>query len=78
MVSPPVNLLKYQQLKRENEELKRIIGMITLDLEEEKKEKYLAETNNKSLLASLLGISRNRIYYHKIFQEKDLASKKAI
>lgn len=39
MVAPPVSLLKYQQLKRENEELKRIIGMITFDLEEEKKRK---------------------------------------
>ncbi len=38
-VAPPVNLVKYNQLKRENEELKRIIGMIALDLEQEKKRK---------------------------------------
>lgn len=39
LVAPPVNLVKYNQLKRENEELKRIIGMIALDLEQEKKRK---------------------------------------
>ena len=38
-VSPVVNLVKYNRLKRENEELKRIIGMIALDLEIEKKRK---------------------------------------
>ncbi len=38
-VSQPVTLIKYNQLKRENEELKRIIGMIALDLELEKKRK---------------------------------------
>lgn len=38
-VAPPVNLIKYHRLKRENEELKRIIGMIALDLEQEKKRK---------------------------------------
>lgn len=37
LVSPPVSLLKYQQLKRENEELKRIVGMMALDLEEKKR-----------------------------------------
>ena len=38
-VPPPVNLVEYNRLKRENEELKRIIGMISLDLELEKKRK---------------------------------------
>lgn len=37
MVAPPVSLAAYHRLKRENEELKRIIGMMALDLEEEKK-----------------------------------------
>lgn len=41
LVVPEVSLVKYNQLKRENEELKRIIGMITLDLEQEKKRKIL-------------------------------------
>lgn len=41
LVTPEVSLVKFNQLKRENEELKRIIGMITLDLEQEKKRKIL-------------------------------------
>lgn len=36
-VTPHISWSKYQRLKRENEELKRIIGLITLDLEKEKK-----------------------------------------
>lgn len=35
--SGEVSLLKHNRLKRENEELKRIIGMLTLDLSREKK-----------------------------------------
>ena len=42
MVSPPVSLVEYSRIKRENEELKRIIGMIALDLEQEKKRKISA------------------------------------
>ncbi len=37
MVAPPVSLATFNRLKRENEELKRIIGMISFDLEQEKK-----------------------------------------
>ena len=36
-VKPEGNILEINHLKRENEELKRIIGMITLDLERGKK-----------------------------------------
>jgi DNA invertase Pin-like site-specific DNA recombinase len=36
-VKPDVSTLEYNRLKRENEELKRIIGMIQLDLEQQKK-----------------------------------------
>lgn len=32
-----VSLIKYNKLKRENEELKRIVGELTLDLSQEKK-----------------------------------------
>ena len=38
-VKSEVSLLEYNRLKRENEELKRIIGMISLDLEQQKKRK---------------------------------------
>lgn len=36
---PEISVLKYNRLKRENEELKRIIGIITLELERGKKNK---------------------------------------
>jgi len=35
--APDVSVLKFNKLKRENDELKRIIGLITLDLSREKK-----------------------------------------
>lgn len=38
-VSPEISFAEYSRLKRENEELKRIIGMMALDLEQEKKRK---------------------------------------
>jgi transposase len=34
---PEISVLEYNRLKRENEELKRIIGLITLELERGKK-----------------------------------------
>lgn len=40
-IKPDVSLMDYNKLKRENEELKRILGMIMLDLEQEKKRKLL-------------------------------------
>lgn len=36
----PVSILEYNRLKRENEELKRIIGMVTLELERGKKNSH--------------------------------------
>lgn len=39
LVTPEVSLVEFNRLKRENEELKRIIGMMALDLELEKKRK---------------------------------------
>lgn len=43
-----------------------------------KKEKYLGLTENKLLLATLLGINRKRIYYRGIKEAQDLATKEAI
>lgn len=34
---PAISILEYNRLKRENEELKRIIGIVTLELERGKK-----------------------------------------
>lgn len=38
-VTPEVSLVEYNRIRRENEELKRIIGIMALDLELEKKRK---------------------------------------
>jgi len=38
-VTPKISFAQYSRLKKENEELKRIIGMMALDLEQEKKRK---------------------------------------
>ena len=37
LVTPEVSLVEFNRIKRENEELKRIIGIMALDLELEKK-----------------------------------------
>jgi len=36
-IKPDITLMDYNKLKRENDELKRLLGMIMLDLEQEKK-----------------------------------------
>ncbi len=36
-VRPEISIIEYNRLKKENEELKRIIGMVTLELERGKK-----------------------------------------
>ena len=36
-IKPEITLMEWNKLKRENEELKRIIGLITLELERGKK-----------------------------------------
>ena len=36
-VRPEITILEYNRLKKENEELKRIIGIVTLELERGKK-----------------------------------------
>lgn len=38
-VKPEINLMEWNKLKRENEDLKQIIGLITLELERSKKKK---------------------------------------
>ena len=58
--------------------MRRIIGMTAFDLEREKKERYLINANNKTLAASLLGISRKCIYHKGIKEDKDLSCKHEI
>lgn len=37
---PEISILEYNRLKKENEELKRIIGLVTLELERGKKNSH--------------------------------------
>lgn len=37
---PEISVLEYNRLKKENEELKRIIGIVTLELERGKKNRH--------------------------------------
>lgn len=37
---PEISILEYNRMKKENEELKRIIGIITLELERGKKNRH--------------------------------------
>ena len=39
-VRPKISIIEYNRLKRDNEELKRIIGLITLELERGKKSSH--------------------------------------
>lgn len=39
-IKPEISVLEYNRLKAENEELKRIIGMVTLELERGKKNRH--------------------------------------
>lgn len=39
-VKPEISVIEFNRLKRDNEELKRIIGIITLELERGKKNNY--------------------------------------
>ena len=39
-VRPDITLMEFNRLKRENDELKRIIGLITLELERGKKNQH--------------------------------------
>lgn len=52
--------------------------MMALDLEQKKKEKYLAVANNKKMVAPLLGLSRKRVYYQRTKDMQDLADKRTI
>lgn len=39
-VKPDISIMEFNRLKRENDELKRIIGLITLELERGKKNQH--------------------------------------
>lgn len=72
-----VSLLEHNRLKNENQQLKQIIGVLTLEIEKAKKRSEITELLagslnfvNKSLVATLLGIARAALYQGKKRQRR--------
>ena len=65
LVKPDISLMEWNKLKRENEDLKQIIGLVTLELERSKKIKVIKQANNKKLAGKLLGLDSRNIYHHR-------------
>jgi transposase-like protein len=70
-----VSAVKYNKLKRENEELKRLLGKITLEMSLGKKIELIRRGEIKSVWAEALGISRKNIYRESKLENKDLLIK---
>ena len=68
-----ISTLKYNKLKRENEELKRLIGELTLDVSLVEKIELVKAGSNKSVRALALGINRKNIYKERKLIKRDLA-----
>jgi len=66
-----VSILKYNKLKRENQELKRLIGELTLDMSLGKKIKLVQQGSIKSVRAEALRINRKNIYRRSKLETKD-------
>ena len=73
-----VSIIEYNRLKRENEELKRIIGLITLKMERGKKIEIVKASKNKKLIAKIMNINHKNIYYQSKKEAKDLIVKEDI
>lgn len=74
---PEISVLEYNRLKKENEELKKIIGIITLGLERGKKIEIVKKSNNKKLIANCMNINHKNIYHKSKMLTRDLEIKKA-
>ena len=57
-----ISVLKYNKLKRENQELKRLLGEITLEMSLGEKISLVAHAKIKSVCAQALGIEQKNIY----------------
>lgn len=68
-----ISTLKYNKLKRENEELKRLIGELTLDVSLGKKIELVKRGDIKSVRAEVLGVNRKNIYRESRLDVKDKA-----
>lgn len=62
-VRPEISVIEYNRLKRENEELKRIIGLVTLEFERGKKIAIIKVAKNKKLVANCMGVNSKNIYH---------------
>jgi transposase-like protein len=70
-----VSVLQYNKLKRENEELKRLIGELTLNMHLQKKVEIVRQAKLKTVCAEALGINRKNIYRQLKLPAKDHALK---
>ena len=61
-IRPEISIIEYNRLKKENEELKRIVGIITLELERGKKIEIVNSSSNKKLISECMNINRKNIY----------------
>lgn len=75
---PVVSVLKYNKLKRENEELKRLVGEITLEMSLGKKVELVRLGKVKSIRAAALGIERRNIYRKGKQEAKNSSLKETI
>lgn len=73
-----VSVFKYNKLKRENQELKRLIGELTLDMGLGKKIKLIHKAQIKSVRAKALGVNRKNIYRSSKLEIKDKLIKEDI
>jgi len=73
-----VSIVKYNKLKRENEELKRLVGDITLKMSLGEKIELIKKGEIKKVRADALGINRKNIYHKPLQKQKDLLLKQQI
>src|SRR5512144_1310783 len=73
-----VSIIQYNRLKRENEELKKLIGELSLKLSLGKKIELAKHGQMKSVRAQALGINRKNIYRASRLEAKDMSVKEAI
>ena len=71
-------MLQYNKLKRENEELKWLVGELTLDMQRQKKVKIVRRARLKTVCAEALGIRRKNIYRERKQPAKDQTLKQQI
>ncbi|MBN1262778.1 MAG: helix-turn-helix domain-containing protein [Candidatus Pacebacteria bacterium] len=75
-VKPDISVMKCNRLKRENDELKRIIGLITLELERGKKISIVKQSKNKRLIGKVMKVNVKNLHYQSKKEQKGLRVKK--